>query len=82
MFVLIFLQIKPHGNMRFIIIFYITNNIPNTTANTTNTIPNIIVHFFNFPSLVLPLFFSKKLFVVEPVIVADAPCVFFCLYCC
>ena len=27
-------------------------------VNAANNTPNIIVHFFNFPSLVLPLFFS------------------------
>ena len=38
--------------------------------STTKTIPSITVHFFCFPSLVLPLFFSKKLFEEdEPVIV-------------
>ena len=38
-----------------------------------NTIDNIIVHLFCFPSFVLDLFFSKKLFVDEPVIVEDSP---------
>ena len=32
---------------------------------------NTTVHLFCFPSLVLPLFFSKKLLVDEPVIVED-----------
>lgn len=39
----------------------------------TKTIPKIIVHFFCLPSLVFPLFFSKKLFDDEPVIVEDNP---------
>ena len=41
--------------------------------STTSIIPKITVHFFCFPSLVLPLFFSKKLFADEPVIVDDNP---------
>ena len=47
--------------------------IESEIVTITNTIPKIIVHFFCMPSLVLPLFFSKKLFVVEPVIVDDNP---------
>ena len=42
-------------------------------VNIANTIDNIIVHLFCFPSLVLPLFFSKKLLVDEPVMVDDNP---------
>ena len=53
--------------------FYAIYKIPNTIVNIANTIDNITVHLFCFPSLVLLLFFSKKLFVDEPVIVEDKP---------
>ena len=47
--------------------------IESTIVPIKNAIPDIIVHLFCFPSFVLPLFFSKKLFVDEPVIVEDNP---------
>ena len=53
--------------------FYAIYNIPNTIVNIANTIDNITVHLFCFPSFVLLLFFSKKLLVDEPVIVEDSP---------
>ena len=53
--------------------FYAIYTIPNTIVNIANTIVNITVHLFCFPSLVLPLFFSKKLLVDEPVMVEDNP---------
>ena len=55
------------------LIFYAIYKIPKTIVNIANTIDNITVHLFCFPSFVLPLFFSKKLFVDEPVIVDDNP---------
>ena len=54
-------------------LYYAIYNIPNAIVNIANTIANIIVHLFCFPSFVLALFFSKKLFVDEPVIVEDNP---------
>ena len=53
--------------------FYAIYNIPKTIVNITKAIDNIIVHLFCLPSFVLPLFFSQKLFVDEPVIVEDSP---------
>ena len=47
--------------------------IESAIVTITKATPKMIVHFFNIPSLVLPLFFSKKLFVDEPVIVDDNP---------
>ena len=53
--------------------FYAKYNIPNTIVKTANTIDDIIINLFCFPSFVLPLFFSQKLFVEDPVIVCDNP---------
>ena len=46
--------------------------IESAIVTITKATPKMIVHFFNIPSLVLPLFFSKKLFVDDPVIVAES----------
>ena len=54
----------PYIEIFFILIFvfklsfYIPYKIPRAIHNRTKIIPSIIVHFFNFPSLVFPLFFS------------------------
>ena len=55
------------------LIIYAIYNIPSTIVIIANATDSIIVHLFCFPSFVLPLFFSKKLFVDEPVIVDDSP---------
>ena len=47
--------------------------IESAIVTIKKAIPNITVHLFCFPSFVLPLFFSKKLFVDEPVIVDYKP---------
>ena len=47
--------------------------LTNTTDNIANSTPKIMVHLLSFPPLVLPLFFSKKLLLLEPVMVLDNP---------
>ena len=50
--------ISKYYNLLSRAINYIIFKMPNTTHRIKNTTPSIIVHFFSFPSLVLPLFFS------------------------
>ena len=70
---LVFILYNKKDSFTTALFHYAIYIIERAIVTITKAIPNIIVHFFCIPSLVLPLFFSKKLFVDEPVIVEDNP---------